>query len=186
MAVVNTLSQSLTNYAANPRVLNNPWLAGDTIKSALSIVAAVATDSIGSTYRFGHIKSGAVVCAVDVLNDATTAGVWQIGVYCRAESGANFTPQGGSSIAAGAVPITNANEIFAQSVSTAAAQLTWSNILKPTLLPGATTGATNMQYRIWELLGFTADPFYLFDIVMTATTAPTAAGNIALRWSWYN
>jgi len=184
MAVVNSKSANITNYDAQPRVLTSGYIAGSNDTTGVGVVAAAATDSIGSTYRFGFIPSGVRLDDIQIKNDATTAGVWQLGVYCNTQQGGVFTTAGvPANAAAGAVPVANANLIFGTGISTAAAQTTWKSICAPTILNGAYTAA-NETLRVWELLGLSVDPFYEFHLVLTATTAPTAAGSIALRWSW--
>lgn len=184
MGVVNTLSTVIANYDAQPRILTSGFLAGasDTIGS--SSVAAVSTDSIGSTYRFGFIPSGVRIEDIQLVNDATTAGVWQLGVYCNDQQTCTTVTAGVKTTAApGAVPVTNANLIFGTGISTAAAKTTWTSVYAPTILAASIT-ASNTGLRVWELLGLDADPFYEFHLVMTATTAPTANGKIALQWGW--
>src|SRR5579872_4343099 len=184
MAVVNTLSTTISNYDAQPRVLTSGYIAGGNDTFCVANVAAASTDSIGSTYRFGFIPSGVRVQDIEIMNDATTAGVWQVGVYNNDQQSC-VTVTGGATTttAPGAVSVTNANVIFATGVSTAAAQLQWKSIYAPTVLNGA-NAAANSQKRVWELLGLDKDPFYEFHLVMTATTAPTANGTISLQYTW--
>jgi hypothetical protein len=183
--VVNTLSTVVSNYNAQPRILTSGYLAGGNDTVGVATVSTTATDSIGSTYRFGFIPSGVRMEDIQIMNDATTAGVWQIGVYGNTQQGGTvYTAGVASTFAAGAVPVTNANEIFsATGVSTASAQAGWVSAYKPSIL-GAGFLANNVNLRVWELLGLSQDPFYEFHLVLTATTAPTAVGNISLQWSW--
>jgi hypothetical protein len=184
MAVVNSKSILISNYDASPRVLSSGYMAGGSDTIGCGIVAAAATDSIGSTYRFGFIPSGVRIQDIQIQNDATTAGVWQLGVYCNTQQGGIFTTAGvPATAAAGAVPVANANVIFGTGISTVAAQLTWKSVFAPTILAGANAAANN-SLRVWELLGLSVDPFYEFHLVLTSTTAPTAVGSIALQWSW--
>lgn len=184
MAVVNTKSSLISNYDAQPRILSSGYQAGGSDTITVGSCTTVATDSIGSTYRFGFIPSGVRLQDIQIQNDATTAGVWQIGVYCNTQQGGSFTTAGvAASAVAGAVPVTNANLIFAASVSTATANTTWKSVMAPTIL-NASQAASNTTLRVWELLGLSVDPFYEFHVVMTATTAPTAVGTIALQYSW--
>lgn len=184
MAVVNTLSTMISNYDANPRVLTSGFLAGGGDSITVATVGAGATDSIGSTYRFGFISSGVRVQDIQLMNDATTAGIWQVGIYDN-DTQACTTVTGGvqTTAAVSVVPVANANLIFGVGVSTAAANLQWKSVYAPTVLAGA-NAATNAQKRVWELLGLDKDPFYMFHLVLTATTAPTSAGNISLQYSW--
>lgn len=184
MAVVNTKSTLVSNYDAQPRVLSSGYVAGANDTIGIATAAAGATDSIASTYRFGFIPSGVRIQDIQIVNDATTAGVWQLGVYCNTQQGGTFVTAGVPAVAApGAVPVANANLIFGAGISTAAAQTTLKSIFTPTILNAAYT-ASNNNLRVWELLGLSADPFYEFHMVLTSTTAPTAGGNITLQWSW--
>lgn len=183
MAVVNSKSALVTNYDAQPRVLSSGYVAGGSDTISVGTVATVATDSIGSTYRFGFISSGVRVQDIQLMNDATTAGVWQLGVYCNTQQGGVFTTGGvPANAAAGAVPVTNANLIFGAGISTAAANSVWKSVYSPAILNGGFLAA-NTSLRVWELLGLSVDPEYLFHLVLTATTAPTAVGTIALQWT---
>ena len=184
MAVVNTLSTVISNYDASPRILTSGFLAGANDTVTVATAAAAATDSIGSTYRYAFCPSGVRVEDIQIQNDATTAGVWQLGVYANDQQPCRTVTAGVVSTAApGALVVANSNLIFAVGVSTAAAQLTWKSIYAPTVLAGA-NGAINVNKRVWELLNLDLDPFYEFHMVLTATTAPTAAGNITLQLTW--
>jgi hypothetical protein len=225
MAVVNTKSTIISNYDAQPRVLTSGYIGGGSDTIFCGIVPAAATDSIGSTYRFAFIPSGVRIQDIQLQNDATTTGIWSLGVYLNDLQGLNLTsfisqwnattayvignvvinngiiyacttantnsapPSGNwatglpANLAAGALPIPGASGIFGTGVSTAAANPTWKSVFTPLQLT-ATGSAGNTNLRVWELLGLTADPMYEFNLVATATTAPTAAGNIALQASW--
>lgn len=228
MAIVNSKGTLITNYDAVPRVLSSGYLAGANDTVCVSTVAAVSTDSIGSTYRFCFIPSGVRIEDIQMVNDATTAGVWQLGVYCNTQQALNlggpgFSVQTWSSIvayvpgnvvqlagvvyyctagntnslppsgnwttggtavaAAGAIPIPNANLIFGSAVSTAAAKTVWTSVYTPTVGAVSFTAA-NVGLRVWELLGMVQDPEYMFHLVATSTTAPTANGNISLELTW--
>lgn len=184
MAVVNTLSTIISNYDASPRILSSGYVAGGNDTVCVATVGAGATDSIGSTYRFLFLPSGVRVQDIQLMNDATTAGVWQLGVYANDQQPC-VTVTGGvkTTAAPGAVVVTNSNLILGAGISTAAANLQWKSVYAPTVLNGA-NAAINANKRVWELLGLDADPFYEFHLVLTATTAPTGAGNITLQMSW--
>jgi hypothetical protein len=228
MAVVNTLGTLVSNYNAVPRILSSGYLAGANDTNTVATVAAASTDSIGSTYRFAFLPSGVRIIDIQMQNDATTAGVWQMGVLCNTQQALNmggpgFSVQtwsstvayvpgnvvqfngviyycttgntnsqppsgnwttGGSVVAAaGSVPIPNAQLILGGAVSTAAAKTIWTSVYSPTVGAVAQT-ASNVNLRIWELLGMVQDPEYMFHLVLTATTAPTANGNISLQLTW--
>jgi hypothetical protein len=185
MAVVTRLSTLVSNWEAQPRVLSSGYQAGGNDTIGVATVATVATDSIGSIYRFGFIPSGVRIEDIQIQNDATTAGVWDVGVYNNDLQACTTVTGGVTSVtAAGAVPATDAQEIFNDAgVSTAAASPTWISIFRPSIL-GAGFLAANVILRVWELLGLDKDPFYEFNLALTATTAPTAVGNISLQWAW--
>ncbi len=81
MALVTRLSTIISNYEAQPRILTSGYISGANDTVGTGIVSAVSTDSIGSIYRFGFIPSGVRVEDIQMKNDATTAGVWTLGVY---------------------------------------------------------------------------------------------------------
>jgi hypothetical protein len=225
MALVTTPSPIVANYSAQPRVLTSGYISGGSDTIGCGIVAAAATDSIGSIYQFAFLPSGVRVQDIQLKNDATTAGVWTMGVYLNNQQALNqalylntwnsttaYVPgnvvqylgivyycttgntnsappsgnwtTGGAVVAAPAsIPIPNAQLIFGTGISTAAAQTTWASKYTPTVGAVAYT-AGNENLRVWELLGYLTDPEYLFLLCLTATTAPTAAGKIALQYSW--
>ena len=184
MGVVNSLSTVVSNYNAQPRVLTSGYLAGANDTVCVASVVSAATDSIGSTYRFGFVPSGVRIQDIQLMNDATTTGVWQVGVYNNTQQSCTSNTAGTiSTTAAGAVPATGANQIFASAASTATASANWSSIYKPSILAAGALAA-NANLRVWELLGFLYDPFYEFHLVATATTAHTAIGTVTLQWTW--
>lgn len=81
MAVVNRLSTPIANYDAQPRILTSGYLVGANDTVGVASVATVATDSIASTYKYGFIPSGIRIEDIQMMNDATTAGVWKLGLY---------------------------------------------------------------------------------------------------------
>lgn len=81
MALVTRQSSTVSNYDAQPRILTSGYLAGATDTICYASVASVSTDSIGSIYTYGFLPSGVRIEDIQMLNDATTAGVWSMGVY---------------------------------------------------------------------------------------------------------
>jgi hypothetical protein len=225
MAVVNTKSTIINNYEAQPRVLSSGYVAGGSDTITVATVAAAATDSIASTYRYGFLPSGVRVQDIQLMNDATTAGVWKLGVYLNDTQGlnqslylatwnaatayvignvvqyngvvyycstanTNSVPPSGNwttglavNTPAAALPIPNADQILGSGISTVAANSAWKSVYSPSI--GAIGfAAANVSLRLWELMGYLTDPEYLFHLVLSATTAPTAAGSISLQYSW--
>jgi hypothetical protein len=230
MALVTRPSTNVSNYAAQPRVLTSGYIAGANDTICTAAVGAVSTDSIGSIYQFGFLPSGVRIEDILLQTDATTAGVWSLGIYTNGTQGLQVagpgqsipywnsattytigqvvqylnviyycstgntgsTPPSGNwttgativngQIPVNTIPIPNAQLILGQSISTAAASATWKPVYSPQ--QGSVVGAINTQLRVWELAGFSSDPFYEFLLCLTSTTAPTANGNIALQWEW--
>jgi hypothetical protein len=233
MALVTRLSTNVSNYDAQPRVLTSGYLAGANDTICTASVAAVSTDSIGSIYKFGFLPSGVRIEDILMQNDATTAGVWSLGVYTNdlqalnvaaptsgggqaaystwssttayvtgnvviyngviytasagstgsAPPSGNWTTGGATTVPPSTLVIASAVSILGSAISTAAAKTVWTPVYTPTVTT-ITQTASNTQLRIWELLGMQQDPFYEFLVALTATTAPTANGNIALQWEW--
>lgn len=170
MAVVNVNSTQITNDLAQPVVLNNSYLAGSFIKEAVDVCAAGASDSAASTYRFTRIPSNARVSDLEFMNDANTSGTsYKIGVY---------------NINGGGLPVASADAILAPAGTTmASARSVWTSLYFPAVA-GNSAAVANISKRIWELLGLTADPITTYDVVVTAVTAGSAGGNMAMKLSW--
>ena len=228
MAVVTRLGTLVSNYEAVPRILSSGYLAGANDTVAVATVGAVSTDSIASVYKFGFVPSGVRIEDIQMMNDLTTTGIWNLGIilndnqglnmggpgqsvqtwnnatayvpgnvvqfngviyYCTTGNtnsqppSGNWTTGGSVNAAAGTVPIPNNGQIFGSAISTAAANANWKSIYSPSI--GAVGfAAANVGLRVWELAGFSQDPFYEFLLAMTSTTAPTANGNISLQFTW--
>ena len=225
MPVVTRQGSLVTNYNAQPRILSSGYQAGANDTVSVGTVAAVSTDSIASVYKFGYIPSGVRMEDVQLMNDATTAGIWNLGLYTNDQQSlnlglslatwnattayvpgnvvqlanvvyycttgntgsqppsGNWTTGGAVVAAASALAIPNNDKIFTTAVSTAAAKSVNTSIYSPSV--GAVGFlAANAALRVWELMGFAQDPFYEFELALTATTAPTANGGITLQWTW--
>lgn len=233
MALVTKLSTVISNYEAQPRILTSGYISGANDTVGVAVVPTAASDSIGSIYKFAFLPSGVRIEDVQMQNDATTAGVWQLGVYTNdlqslnvtaptsgggqsaypawssttayvtgnvvtyngviytASAGStgstppsgNWTTGGAVVVPPGTLVIASAVSILGTGISTAAANTTWKSIYTPQVTT-ITQTAANTQLRIWELLGMQQDPFYDFNLALTATTAPTAVGSIALQLTW--
>jgi hypothetical protein len=225
MAVINSFSSVLASFNATQRVVSAAYVSGGSLTCSVASVAAAASDSIGSVYRFGFIPSGARIESIKMQNDATTAGVWTLGAYLNTQQALNlatcvaswnsstaYVPgnvvylngvvyycfagntndpppsgnwtTGNATIAApGTRPVPNAQLIFGAGISTAIQEPIAINVYSPSI-GGVGFAAANLNLRVWELLGFSVDPGYDFHLALTATSAPSAAGSIALAWAW--
>jgi len=169
MAVVNVNSTQIANDLLTPPVLNNPYIAGGIYRECVDVCTAGASDSAGSTYRFCRVPSNARIGDVEVMNDANTSGTsYKCGVI---------------GINGGAVPVTYSDQIFFSAVSMASARNVWTSLYFPSILNGSQLVA-NVTLRVWELLGLSADPNLLYDVVITATTAGSAGGKMAVKFAY--
>jgi hypothetical protein len=233
MALVTRLSTPISNYDAQPRVLTSGYLVGANDTVAVGTVQTVATDSIGSIYKYLFLPSGVRIEDIQIQNEASTAGVWSLGVYTNDLQSLNlqgvsgpspgsiysqwnvattyvtgqvviyqgvvYTASAGSTgstppsgnwttglaavIPPATLVIASAVGILGTGISTAAASTTWKSVYSPTVTTSA-YAASNVNLRIWELLGMAQDPYYEFVMALTATTAPTAVANISLQLTW--
>lgn len=170
MGVVNNLGVGLTNYTATPRVLSNSTLTGDNTFTAIDVVASGAADSAASTYRFFKIASNAVINSLAMMNDANTSGTsYKAGL---------LLPAGGGVVVAGSDAI-----LVPSGTSMASARSVWTELYFPAIA-GNAAAAVNVTKRLWELLGLTVDPCLTYDVAITAVTAGSAGGNMAMKLSW--
>ena len=172
MAVVNIKSTLVTNADATPVVLNNPYQSFSRPVVQTALAAIGATDTAASTYRFARIPSSALIQDIRILNETsmTTGASYKAGVLFNATDG-------------GAVVVTNSDTIFFSVVSLVTTRLVWTSVYSPSILAGGVLAA-NTALRIWELLGLTADPIKLYDVAVTAVTAATVGGNLAMQISY--
>lgn len=164
MAVVNVKSNLVTNLDASPRTLGSPNLYHGIVREQVGYAAIANGDSIGSTYRVGRVRTSDRMRSIELLNDAiATSGAADIGAYRTAAAG-------GAVIDA---------DCWASAVALTSAR---TAPLDATFEAGAAGGLnTNIEKRIWEVLGFTSDPMIEVDVVLTLTAAAGGAGNVAVR-----
>lgn len=165
MAQVSALkSGPITTLDATPAVRPGSWTHGDKGHYA-GTVETLATDSIASTYRMFRVRSGQRCAALAVFCDALGSGcAGDVGLY-------KPTIEGGAVVDA---------DFFASAVAIAAA----TNGTDITFESG--NAATNMgieqiEKRIWEVLGLTADPMVEYDVTVTLTAPTVAGGTLSLR-----
>ena len=174
MAVVTVKSSQITNADSLPVVLSNPYLAGGGDIEEVANCVTGATDSAGSVYLYTAVPSGARILDIGVMNDANTSGTsYKCGVY--------LLPTDPSAAgASNAVVVANSDTIFFSAVTMASARNTWTYTYFPAIA-GSSGAVSNVEKRVWELLGLTADPLKIYRIGIAAVTPGTAGGNMALR-----
>lgn len=161
MATEAIKSTPITNADASPVTLNKANVDGGRVRYKRGVATAVlAAADVGSTYRFFRIKSNDLVASLRLDNIAFGgAAAVDIGLYDTAANG-------------GAVVDA---DFFASAVAVIAAQ----QQLDVTRESGVITVA-NMEKRVWELLGLSADPVKDYDVAATVTTIFAAAGAMCL------
>lgn len=170
MAVVNILSTQLTNFGSTPVVLTGSYLTGGNDFTATDVCAMGASDSNNSVYRFFKIPSNALITDIRVMNDANTSGTsYKCGL---------LLPNGGSTVVSGS------DAIFIPAGTTmASARNVWTSLYFPAIA-GNSAAVANVTKRVWELLGLSSDPDAVYDLAVTAVTAGSAGGNLAVQASW--
>lgn len=164
MAVVTTKSTAITNRDATPPVKNGLQLGPRPLYEQVATVELANGDSIGSKLVLMSLPSNARMSALWLLCDAITSGAADFGIY-------RTTADGGAVVDA---------DVFASAQSIASAITTGTNILHE-------SGVTDIAYiekPLWQLLGLTADPNVMYDLVATLTAATTAAGTLTVRVSY--
>lgn len=160
MAVVNTKSTLITNKDAAPPKANDNIIDGGRLKRFAATVEIAAADDDGSTLRLFRVHSSWAVDKLEILNDAITAGTsYDVGLYETAENG-------------GALKNATA---YASAVDMSTARVA------PLDVAFEARNIDQIEKRVWQDAGDTADPKKFYDIVLRANTIGTAAGTISSR-----
>jgi hypothetical protein len=159
MAINAYKTNAITNLDATPIVRANPWVHGGNSKQFAGTVEAVNGDSIGSTYRFFRIGSWMRPVSLTLFCDAVTGAAGDLGLYRTASDGG--------------AAVSQALFASAQSIATA--------ITAGTNIRFEQDDVANVEKRVWELLGLSADPNLEYDVTLTLTAAATAGGTISLQ-----
>ena len=161
MATVSILSTQITNRDASPKVLNNSFISKGQLFESVGTLEATAADDIGSLYKLCSIPSNARVS--DVLltcDDLGSVGAADIGLY-------QTTVNGGAAADA---------DLFAS------AQLLTTALDKTSVLhESAVFGKDEVETRLWEVLGLTADPKIDYDVCLTLSAATELAGTVSMH-----
>lgn len=167
MAVVNTLSTSITNAVAKPIVYADSGQYGGLLRDKFETVAVAAADDDTSTYRIISVRSNVFMRAVLIYNDAITGGTsYDIGLYY------NSTKLGGVVVPSCVALFGSAIDLSTAHSATGPLDVTNEATIGNFLL---------FKKKLWDMAGLTTDPDCMFDIVATANTVGSAAGNIGCR-----
>lgn len=163
MAVVNTKSTPITNADAKPRLPNTAVTDGGPVLEKVGTLEAVSGDSINSVYRMLRIRSSTRVTELLLYCDAITTCAADVGLYRTADDG-------------GAVVDA---DFFASAQSLASASVVGLNVLYEAAAGPA--DVANIEKRVWQMLGLTADPGVQYDVALTLTAAAGSAGTVSLK-----
>lgn len=160
----NYRTKAVTCLDATPIVRANPWVHGGNAKQFAGTIEATAGDSIGSTYRMFRIGSWMRPVNLTLFCDAVTGAAADLGLYRTAFDGGN--------------PVAQA--LFASSQALDTSITDGSNIRFEQ------DDIANVEKRVWELLGLSADPNLEYDVVLTLTANAGSGGTLALQgtFSW--
>lgn len=142
------------------------------VVEAYAVCAMGATDPSGTVYRFLRIPSGARIMELLIQNDPNPAGTQYI-------CGLLVSP-------AGSTVVSGSDSLLFQAISFDAGRSTWTNLFTPAIVKSSPSVA-NVGLRVWELLGLPVDPSsltlvdVLYDVAITALTAGTSGGTVAMR-----
>lgn len=162
MGTANTKSTIVTNADATPRTLTAAYLAHGRLREQVAKAEVAAADDNNSVYRMFRVHSSWRISELALWNDAITCGSdFNLGLYQTAENG-------------GAVVTDN---IWADAVSMASARAAAG----PLDCMFEQLNIDDIQKRVWELAGLSADPNRWYDIAWIGIAVGTGAGGISMR-----
>jgi hypothetical protein len=163
MGAVTVKATAISNAdQLSPKISSASYLGKSPVFGAVGTLAVGASDSAGSIYRFCRVPSGSRIHRMDIFSDAISGfSSATVGLYDIQDASGN----------AGAVV---SGSLFASGVDLSVAQTEPYDVLFNNL------SIANMEKRVWELLGLTADPFKFYDVSIVSVTQSGAAGNLSM------
>lgn len=164
MAVVTTKSTAMTSWTASPKVPVSANLVNGNLRESQGFAVIANGDSATSKYPLFPIRSSDRVSQILVYSPdigTTTAG--DLGLYKNDDEG-------------GAVVDV---DFFASALSLSGGALNGTDITFEAAAAGGLI--TNGEKRVWEMLGLSADPHLVYQVVLTLTGAADAAGTALFR-----
>lgn len=161
MAVVDVLSNAITNRDAVPQVKNDQ-IEGGRLIECCSTVEVTTGNSSASTYRMFQVPSNARVSQLLVYSDDMgTATAGDIGVYQTTANGS---------------AVVDADH-FASALSLNGGALSGSDVTHES----GVFGVEDAEKPLWEALGLSADPNIMYDVVLTLTADSDTGGTFTLK-----
>lgn len=155
------LSSLITNSDASPATKNTSYLEGGLLCESVALMESDAADSDGQVYRMFRVPANIRVSQLLFMNDAIANGTsFGVGVYD--------------------VPTVNAGAVididcFLSAVTFASARAQWTDLTHES----ADNVVDNVNKRLWEVAGLSADPQKLVDICLVGGTVGDG-GTIAM------
>lgn len=163
MATETVKSLAITNRDATPHVLNSSYLEGGLVRECVGSVEAGAGDT-SSKYIMASVPSNARISQILLFSDDVGAsGAVDCGIYQTTANGGAVVDQ----------------DVFASAVDVNTAALNGSDITYEAAT--STAQIDDIEKRLWEQLGLSADPCLMYDIVLTPSTALATGGTLSLR-----
>lgn len=164
MAVVTVKSTNITNRDSVPRVMNNSAGSGAHLRGFVGQCTVTSGNSTGSTYIFGQIPSNALLRDLLVSSpDIGTTTTMDLGLYRNTADG---------------------SAVVDADFFTAAFSLKDGAVSKSSALRGNVATIANAEKRVWELLGLSSDPGYVYDVVGTLVGAADGTGTMCVECSY--
>ena len=161
MAVVTVKSAKITGRDSVPPSKGGIGAGPRKLYEEVATVEVTNGDSIASKFVLMQIPSSARMSELIVFCDAITSAAADFGIY-------QTTANGGAVVDADA---------FGSAVSIASAITTGTNILHES----GVLDISEVEQPLWQVLGLTADPVRMYDLVATLTAAATASGTLTVR-----
>lgn len=162
MAVVTVKASAISLRDGTPPAKPGLTLGSRVEYSQKATVEVTNGDSIGSKYILASVPSSACGSSLTKLSDAITSAAADFGLY-------RTTQDGGAVVDA---------DFFGSAVSLASADTTGTNILHES----GVVDISKFDQPLWQILGLTADPGLMYDVVATLTAAATATGTLSTRF----
>lgn len=162
MATVTVKSTGITNRDADPQVFNNSYTQNAQVKETVATLEIGTGDDIGSKYLLGSIPSGARMSDILISSD-------DMGTATAADIGLYQTTKNGSAVVDA--------DFFASALSLSGGAL----IHSANMHESGVLGVEDIEKRIWEALGLTADPFVDYDVAATLTAAADTGGTLSMQ-----
>jgi hypothetical protein len=159
MAVVNTKSTEVTNGDAAVQTQNALGTSHGRLYMKCGTIAVAAADDDNSTLRIARVHSSWILYSLRIFCDAITAGTsYDVGLYQIAAAG-------------GAVVDVDA---YASAVDLSSAKTT-----APIEVICEARDIIKIGQKVYQDAGLTADSNRWYDLVLTANTIGSAAGDIS-------